>query len=120
MSSEIGVVYQELLRLAKGESITNYTDVGRLIGLNMDSPADRNRISEILDEISSTEDYRGNPLLSAVVVLREQNIPGEGFFKLAKGLKGAFWGGAKYDGNDDLLFWLKEIRRVHDHWSGKN
>ena len=113
MSSEIGVVYQELLRLAKGESITNYTDVGRLIGLNMDSPADRNRISEILDEISSTEDYRGNPLLSAVVVLREQNIPGEGFFKLAKGLK-------KYDGNDDLLFWLKEIRRVHDHWSGKN
>ena len=113
MSSEIDVVYQELLRVAKGESITNYADVGGLIGLNMESPADRNRISEILDEISITEDHRGNPLLSAVVVLREQNIPGDGFFKLAKCLK-------KYDGNDDLLFWLKEIRRVHDFWAGQN
>ena len=113
MSSETEVVYQELLRVAKSNIITNYTDVGRLIRLDMNSPADRNRISEILDEISSTEHYSGSPLLSAVVILRDQVIPGEGFFKMAKSL-------GLYDGSDDLMFWLKEIRRVHDYWSGQN
>lgn len=110
MDSDAQTVYQELKRLAKAGSTTNYSDVGYLIGLDMGSPADRNRIARILDEISREEDSQGHPLLSAIAILRERNIPGEGFFKLARSL-------SKQDQEDDLVFWLDEVRRVHTHWA---
>ena len=112
MNSETETVYQELQRVAKANEITNYTDVGNLIGLDMASPADRNRIAHILDEISRTEHSHGNPLLSSVVTLREKNIPGEGFFKLAESL-------SLHDSEDDLVFWLNEVQRVHKFWANK-
>jgi len=46
----------------------------------------------MLDEINRYEHREGRPLLSAVVVVQEDNKPGEGFFKLAREL-GVFQGG---------------------------
>lgn len=113
MDEETQVVYQNLQQVATAGSITNYTDVGHLIGLDMNLRDDRNRISEILDTISTLTHKKEGHLLSAVVVLREHNIPGEGFFTLARNLR-------TYCDTDDLVLWLKEVRRVHDYWTGKN
>lgn len=111
MDESTKIIYQEITKVAKSGGITYYSDIAPLIGLDMDFQPDRNRISDILDEISRVEHANGNPLLSAVVILKERNIPGQGFFTLAKSLN-------LYDGNPDseLKFWIQELRRVHDYW----
>lgn len=109
MNPENHIVLQELERLARNRGYSNYTDVGRLIGLDMNQPADRNRLSKILDDIAIAEHNEGRPLLPAVVISRDQNIPGEGFFELARQL-------GLYGGGDDLMYWINELRRVHEHW----
>ena len=75
----------------------------------MSLPPDRNCMSDILDEISKAEANLGKPLLSAVVILKDENIPGDGFFKMAKEI-------SVYDGDDDFRFWIRELKQVHDHW----
>jgi len=73
-----------LLDIARRGRTTTYSVAGALLGLDMDSPADRNRISELLDEISVGEHEAGRPLLSVVVIRNDHNLPGDGFFKMAK------------------------------------
>ena len=103
-------IHEELLRVARSGQVVNYSDVAPLAGLNMDSPQDRNQIADILDDISRAEHDAGKPLLSAVVIRRDKNMPGTGFFTLAKRL-------GLHRGGDDLQYWLEELRRVHDYWS---
>ena len=79
-------IHEELLRVARSQRVVNYSDVAPLAGLNMDSPEDRNRIADILDVISQAEHRAGKPLLSAVVIRRDKNMPGAGFFNLARRL----------------------------------
>ena len=109
MNANTLAIYDELRRVAKDGSITRYSDIAPLAHLDMDSPEDRNCIADILDDISRSEHDAGRPLLSAVVIRKDTNIPGQGFFNLAKSLRlpGA---------DDDVLFWVKEVQRVHDHW----
>ena len=102
--------YEELKHVARRESYTTYSKIAPLAGLDMDSQADRNRIAEILGEISTHEHSLGRPLPSAVVVLAEEGKPGQGFFTLARQL-------GLYGGGDDLKFWLDEIKRVHQCWT---
>jgi hypothetical protein len=52
-------------------------------------------------------------MLSALVGQSREGViqePGEGFFEYA-----IFLG--VYDGGDDLGFWAKEVKWLHDHWS---
>ena len=110
MNAETLTVLGKLMEVAKSREITYYSDIAPLVGLDMSLPPDRNHIARILDEISRSESASGRPLLSAVVVLKDRNIPGEGFFTLAKELR-------LYDGTDDDGFWAGEVQRVHEHWS---
>ena len=103
-------IHEELVRVARSQQVVNYSDIAPLAGLNMDSPEDRNRIADILDDISRAEHSHGNPLLSAVVIRRDRNMPGAGFFNLAKRL-------GLYTAGDDFQYWLQELRRVHDYWT---
>ncbi len=110
MDEDTRAVYEEILRVARSRGITYYSDVAPKAGLNMDSPADRKHISRILGDISTTEHKGGRPLLSAVVILRERNIPGKGFFSLAQEL-------GLYHGGNDVQYWTQELQRVYD-WHG--
>ena len=80
------LIYDKLKSIARAQSTITYSEIAPLDSLDMSNPADRNEIARILGEISSYEYQQGRPMLSVVVILQEQNIPGQGFFTLAKEL----------------------------------
>jgi hypothetical protein len=100
------VIYEKLQEVAQAKSITNYTEIGSLVGLEPHNPI----LWEMLDDINRYEHQERHPMLSAVVIVQAENKPGEGFFKLAREL-GLFLG------SDELAFWVKELNRVWDYWS---
>jgi len=106
------VLYDRLLETARSGRVTSYSDVAPLVGLDMSCENDRTRIGDLLDDISSFEFRNGRPLLSAVVIRADLNMPGAGFFELAarSGL---------FHGNDRVVFWARELTRVHDYWRGR-
>ncbi len=89
--------------------MTRYGEVAPLVGLNMSNEEDRREISELLGEISRHEHAQGRPLISALVIHLEDNMPGNGFFTLATEL-------ATFRGGDRFMYFVEELRRVHDYW----
>ncbi len=67
-------------------------------------------IGRELDEINRIEHEQGRPLLSAVVISKEYNLPGTGFFECAEEL-------GHFTGRDHVTFWIHELRRVHSYWN---
>jgi hypothetical protein len=102
-------LYQKLKEVAFSGQVTYYSDIAPIVGLDMSHPEDRNKISVLLDDISTFEHQNGRPLLSAVVVHRQDNIPGNGFFQMAQRV-------GVYTGRDRDIFFVEELRRVHDYW----
>ncbi len=102
-------IYERLKQVARDQTIITYSEIAPLAGLNMSSPADRSRSSRILGEISTYEQEQGRPMLSAVVVLREKKLPGEGFFRLAKEL-------GLFTEEDKLAFFCHELTEVYRVW----
>ena len=103
------IVYEELKRVARAQGQVAYSEIAPLAQLDMESPADRNQLSDILGEISLFEHKNGRPLLSVVVLYRDDNMPGQGFFRLAREL-------GVYAGKDDIAFFVRELKRVHAYW----
>ena len=103
------VIYERLTTIARSGSTTTYGAIAPMANLNMGNTSDRAKIGRILEEISKTEDKAGRPMLSAVVVRAGDGYPGSGFFDLAKRL-------GKYQGGDDLQFYVEELARVHSYW----
>ena len=105
------LIYERLKMTAAARGTTVYGELGPLIGLDMDLPAARTQLGNLLGEISTFEHKHGRPLLSVIVVhKKEDQMPGSGFFTLAKRL-------GIYEGKDNLGFFVKELKRVHEHWS---
>lgn len=109
MSKTPQSIHERLKAVARQQGTTFYSEVAPLAGLDLESEIDRIRMAQILDEISRGEHSLGRPLLSAVVIRKDRNLPGEGFFNLAREL-------GQYAGGDDLGYWVKELKRVHLHW----
>lgn len=107
-------VYQELLRVARNQNVTFYSDIAPLAGLDMSLPPDRTAIGELLGTISRYEHQEGRPMLSAVVVDRQEHRPGPGFFSLAEEL-GLF----EPASDDREAFFVAELGRVHSRWRGR-
>lgn len=107
------ILYAHLCEAARRGRVTRYSEVAPLVGLDMALSEDRNHISALLDEISRHEHQLGHPLLSVVVIHMEDNIPGNGFFTLAQAL-------GQFDGRDRFMYFVEELRRVHDHWRPRN
>ena len=101
-------IYERLKTFAKQEQITTYSEIAPLANLDMENPDHRGEIGRLLGIVSTFEHQDGRPLLSAIVVHRQDNIPGEGFFELAREL------GALRPSQDRLAFWCREVARVHE------
>ena len=103
-------LYQRLAEIARHGGVTRYGEIAPLVGLNMANEEDRREMSKLLGEISRHEHEQGSPLLSAVVIHLEDNMPGNGFFTLATELN-------LFRDGDRFMYFINELRRVHDHWS---
>lgn len=103
-------IYAELKQVASRQETTIYSAIAPLAGLDMENPADREEIRQILGKISTYEHQQGRPLLTAIVVHKQDNIPGHGFFELARHL------GRLSAGKDELAFFCGEVARVHAAW----
>jgi hypothetical protein len=108
-------IYDRLIQVARAQDTVSYSEISPLAMLDMDNPADRNVMKNLLDDINRYEHQEGRPMLSAVVVHRQDNIPGEGFFTCARNL-GRFTGTRPVE---ELEFWVAEIRLVYDVWSNR-
>lgn len=106
-------IYGELVRVARDHRTTTYGQLAPLAQLQLDNPADRRRLGEVLGQISQYEHSQGHPMLSAVVIYVNKGRPGDGFFTLAQELD--LYGGSKRE-EDKLAFWIAELKRVHDFW----
>ncbi len=100
-----------LIEAARNRRVVYYAEVGRLLNFSMDNPSHRVELGKILGEISTEEYEEGRPLLSAVVVHKEDHQPGEGFFSLAKEL------GQKRPDEDSDAFYASELERVFIAWA---
>ena len=109
MPQLIQIIYEKLVEVARSQSTTTYSEVGELVGLDMSTEIGRIKIAQILDDINWYESQGNRPMLSSVVILKNENIPGAGYFECARAL-------GKYQGNDDLAFWSSELNEVHDYW----
>lgn len=105
------LIYEELKRLARHQQMTNYSAIAPLAGLDMENPGHRDEMRELLGKISTYEHQQGRPMLTAIVVHKHDNIPGHGFFELARHL------GLLSAGEDELAFFCREVAQVHSSWA---
>mgnify|MGYP001577837557 CR=1 FL=1 len=103
-------IYEELKRIAGRQETTTYSAIAPLANLDMDNPAHREEMRQLLGKISTYEHQQGRPMLTAIVVRKEDNIPGHGFFELAQHL------GLMRPGADLVAFFCNEVARVHATW----
>jgi len=67
------------------------------LGLNLENPYEKSRLTEVIDEISELEHSAGRPLLSALVRVKGQKNQGDNFFRLCERLGYGPWKDLKRD-----------------------
>ena len=98
-----------LQSVARERGTITYSDLSRQL-LSITIPHDDPAMAVMLDEISTGEFRAGRGMLSVIVVHKTgDQIPGPGFFKLAKSL------GRRV--TDKEAFWVAELSAVHECWS---
>ena len=108
-------VYRLCKDTARKQEVISYEEVNLQcnLGLNFERHPDRNRLSEMLGDISRFEVKKGRSMLSAVVVLKNCRpiTPAGGFFDwdLADQMK------HPRERND--LFFSRMLKEVFDYWS---
>lgn len=110
-------VREELINYSSRKSTITYQKLSNLTGLELDmqDPSHRNRIAEILGNISAFEFSNERPLLSSVV-LNTNNYEGDGYFKLCEELGFGNWESLKRD----KKFAKTRINECYEFWSDKD
>ena len=102
-------IYARLTEAARRGKTVTYADVGTAGELDVGDPDDMARLVKELEAIAEHETAAGRPLLVVLVAGADTNMPGKGLFKGAKK--------RKIDrGEDDMTFFIREMKRVHDYW----
>ena len=100
-------IYDKLIEVAQAHTTTTYAAIGDLVGLD---PHDF-RLWAMLDEINRFENENKRPMISALVISKEENRPGSGFWVCASDL------GKFHKGDDEDRFWSNELKSVWDYWT---
>ncbi len=107
----IGQVRNELEIAARRREVVTYGQLGGRVGIDLDDPAARTVLSSILGEISESEIISGRPMLSAIVVQNENQVPGAGFYALGQLL------GQVQAGEDADVFAFRQMRDVWETYA---
>ncbi|MDO8641769.1 MAG: hypothetical protein Q7R33_09580 [Nitrosarchaeum sp.] len=100
-----------LIAAAKKRKIFNYKELAdrvTTIDFNLPHLPFYRVLPHIIGQISVEEHQTGRPLLSVLVVNNETNVPGKGFYNLAKWLKFVF--------TDNDTFASDEIKKTFAYW----
>lgn len=102
---------KHLVELAsKGVVQVYYSDLYPLAGVDAENRNSRDDFHDLLGEVSSNHYEKGLPMLSVIVVGKDDNKrPGGGFFKLARSLNSA------YSSHDNETIFILELKKVEDH-----
>jgi hypothetical protein len=98
---------REIGARAKQESTIYYSDLAKKIHSINFGPHDSS-FHYLLFEVSKDEDAAGKGLLSALVVRKEDGMPGQGFFDIARELG--------REVKDQTRFWTEEMQLVFAKW----
>lgn len=112
--SSTAMVYHILMEAARKRELVTYPEVCEHLGFSIDVSDHKKRLNEILCGISREEHRNGNPMLSAVVVQKDDRKPGKRFFELASEL-----GKHTADGKEEEFF-EAECQQVYSKWAGEN
>lgn len=107
MDTRARTVREKLIAVAKHRDTIFYSEVARLADLHVRSQA----LFNILDDIDRYEHAAQRPLLTAVVVRKQDGMSGQGFFKLATQLR------LHREGEDRKRYWIWERDRVYAEWA---
>lgn len=96
-----------LLATARARRLITYTELAAIADLDLKGEQAITQLGHLLDEIAMDDVRRKRPLLAAVVVRADTQMPSKGLFKFAKshGLM---------RGNDEMGFWSFELKRVYE------
>jgi hypothetical protein len=108
-------VREKLIEIAQKQANITYQKLSDecKLGLDMSNPDHNNQLAHILGDISVDEHLNKRRMLSAVVFRSDTNMPGEGFFNLAKEL-GKLKTYAKE--KDKLDFFVSELKELYAFW----
>jgi len=101
------MIYDKLKEVARAEDKIYYQELGSLVGLDMHDPGDVYTISQLLGNINEEEvTVHQRPMLSAIVLRKDEGIPGPGFWVCARSL-------GLYTGGDEVDFWVDQVKQVY-------
>jgi len=108
-------IREKLVEVAKKQTNITYQKLSDecKLRLDMSNPDHNNQLAHMLGNISFDEHLSRRRMLSAVVFRSDTNMPGEGFFNLAKEL-GKLKTSAKE--KDKLDFFVSELKELYAFW----
>jgi hypothetical protein len=108
-------LYTYLVGAARQGRYVTYTEAGEIVGLTMRNPHHRRLIGQVLGVISTYEAEQGRPMLSSIVVNKDQRTKlGQGFYQLGEELR------LKHVGEDPDAFAKREAAKTFEHWMGRS
>src|SRR5665811_2016188 len=108
-------VYCKLIEKARNKQNIHYEEVAVIMGKKSEEKMGHywaNETGHMLREICDYEHKHNRPMLSAIVVLKDDGIPGKGFFELARGLEKL----TSVSKQDEKTFWKQELLEVYKTW----
>lgn len=104
---------KDIARKSSQNGYVFYTETGSWVNLDMNNPAERNILADILGIISEREYKEGRPCLSVIVVLKENHMPSYGFIEWMTQL-GVYSGSHDHKKQNKFIF--DEMKKVWAYW----
>ena len=79
-------VYERLVQAARARDFVHYAELAKMINIDIDHPLFGVPVGRDLGHISEDEVAVGRPMISAIVVNKDDRLLGRGFFKLGQDL----------------------------------
>lgn len=92
-----------IVRVGKRDDFITYSELAAAIK-SIHLEPHHFEMNRLLDQISKEEDAAGRGIITALVVLKDERVPGEGFWATARDI-GRVW-------TDKWVFWAEEVKRV--------
>jgi len=98
---------------SEGKTIC-YSDLYEQIKLNWENPSDRNRGSNILEEVSHITMKKNETMISAIATLKEEGVPADGFYEFATRLNLLEKSATE---KEKLSFWVAQVKKVFQSYN---